>query len=41
MFVGVINPGVINELKTLDLSPLLPRAINGVKTDTLTIMKAH
>jgi hypothetical protein len=37
--------GVVNELpsadEALDLLPLLPRAIDGVKTDILTIMKAH
>jgi hypothetical protein len=34
-FVGVINPGVVNELSTageaLDLSPLLSRVIDGIK----------
>jgi hypothetical protein len=44
-FVGVINPGVVNELRSAgeasDLQPLLPRAIDGVKTDILTITKVH
>jgi hypothetical protein len=44
-FVGVINPGVANELLTageaLGLYPFLSMAIDWVKTDILTIMRAH
>jgi hypothetical protein len=41
----VVNLCLANKLpsagEALDLQPLLPRGIDGLKTDILTIMKAH